>query len=621
MNPTHPGELGSIVFMAIGLVIATIGWMWQSEWGQSSTVFFGVRVPERFEDSLDAMPIRIRYESTVKLIPVILLAAYALLSHLVPSLRVPASRVVLYGFLFLQAVAVRVAFWRARNETLPFAAATEITRSASLSELRSPGWPMRVLYWSAVAAPLLLTTCAIAYTWNHWLALHLPIDSNLRLPLTVDSPATVWKRREVLPSLRFVINALLINLSAIVVAFAFNFRSRINEWGEQEGERQSYREQLMVFALVVQWMATLASLFTAFNRAVLDSAFVKAHMVSYMLWALLLPSAIGYGVCFWLFNRLYDNRPPGFASKAPDRHWKFGLYYMNPADSAAIVPTRFGVGETLNLAHPIVWLLLVLSAASVIVRFALPSPVVVFAHTPGVSEEDRATLLVETASLQRGDFQASERLLNLARSRYDSDLWSSIAFVLAQNQVKPHSAYNWAESAVALAENRAARLDLAQPTPQTRQDMAHLAALWSNLGFVCLQHRQRDTDCAQRYLRAAQALDPHPSYAELLKRSEQNRPNALSYDASDPLVAGRIEIPITGQRGSSTSLDIVLTSRDETTVRVLDGRSVDHQVARIMADKLRFPWPDGGVRQLLLRGTLTCPQNEHPCTLTILRPL
>jgi hypothetical protein len=405
-----------------------------------------------------------------------------------------------------------------------------------------------------------------------------------------------------------------------VVAFAFNFRSRINEWGEQEGERQSYRGQLMVFAVVVQWMATAASLFTAFNRAVLASAFVKAHMIPYMLSALL-PSVIGYGVCFWLFNRLYDNRPPGFVSKAPDRHWKFGLYYMNPVDSAAIVPARFGIGETLNLAHPIVWLLLVLSAAGVLVRFALPSPVVAIAHTPEVSEEDRATLIVETASLQRGDFQASERLLNLARSRYDSDLWSSIAFVLAQNQVKPHSAHNWAESAVALAENSAARLDLARPAPQTRKDMAHLAALWSNLGFVCLQHRQRDTDCAQRYLRAAQALDPHPSYAELLKRSEPNRPNALSYDASDPLVAGRIDIPITGQRGSFTSLDIVLTSRDETTVRVLDGRSVDPQVARIMADKLRFPWPDGGMRQVLLRGTLTCPQNEHPCTLTILRPL
>jgi hypothetical protein len=223
--------------------------------------------------------------------------------------------------------------------------------------------------------------------------------------------------------------------------------------------------------------------------------------------------------------------------------------------------------------------------------------------------------------MRRGDFPASERLLKLARSRYDADLWSTIAFVLAQNQVKPHSAYNWAESAVALAENSATRLDLAQPTLQTRQDMAHLAALWSNLGFVCLQHRQRDTDCAQRYLRAAQALDPHPSYAELLKRSEPNQPNTLSFDASDLVVAGKIDLDVSGPPGSSTMFDIVLTSRGETAARALDGGPVDPQVARVMADKLRFPWPDGGMRKVLLRGTLTCPQNLRPCTLTILRPL
>jgi uncharacterized membrane protein len=619
MNPNHPSELVSILLMASTLTMATLGWMWQSEWGQSSNVFFGVRVPNRFEDSLDAIPIRIRYNSAVKLIPVTLLATYALLSHFVPSYRVPGSRTVLYSFVLLQAVAVRAVFWRARNETLPFAVDPEATRSASLSELSAPSLRWRMLYWSAVLAPVVLVGCAAAYVWSHWLVLHLPVDSNLRLPLTVDSPAIVWKRREVLGSLRWVIDSLLINLGAVVVAYAFNFRSRISEWGEEESERRSYRRQLMVFAVLVQWLATFASLFMVFNQAVLASPWAKEHMMSYMLWTLLLPSVIGYGFAFWLFNRLYDNRPPGFVSKAEDKHWKFGLYYVNSKDSAAIVPTRFGVGETLNLAHPIAWLLLVLSTASVIIRYALPSPVAAIAGTSVLSEQDRTTLVREASALQRGDFQASERLLNLAQSRYDANLWSSIAFVLAQNQVKPHSAYNWAERAVALADNSASRLDLSQPTPQTRQDMAHLAALWSNLGFVCLQHPQRDPDCAQRYLRAAVALDPHPSYAQLLKRSEQGRPNTLSYDVSDSIVSGAMELDVSGSPESSISLDIVLSSRGETTVRTLDGGPADPRVARIMAETLRFPWPDGGVRQVLLRGTLTCSQSGRPCTLTILR--
>jgi uncharacterized membrane protein len=621
MNLIHPSELGSIAFMAFGLAMATGYWMWQSDWGQSSTVYFGVRVPERFEDSLDALPMRVRYESTVKIIPFVLLAAYSLLAHFVPSARVPGSSVVLYGFLFLQAAAVRVAFWRARNETLPFAAAAETTRAANLSELRSPSLTWRVLYWSAVAAPFVLTACATVYIWNHWLALHLPVESNLRLPLTIDSPATVWKRRQVLGSLRFVFDAVLINLDAMVVAFAFNFRSRISEWGEEEGERRSYRRQLMIFAVVVQWMATAASLFTVFNSAALGSTFVKTHMISYMLWTLLVPLAIGYGVCFWLFNRLYDDRPPGFVSKAADRHWKLGLYYMNPADSAAIVPSRFGVGETLNLAHPIVWLLLVLSAASIILRFVRPSTVAAIAQSQGISEGDRTTLLAQTASLERGDFKASERLLNLAQSRYDADLWSSIAFTLAQNHVKPHSAYRWAVSAVAMAEMSASRLDLSQATPQTRQNMSHLAALWSNLGFVCLQHTQSDPDCAQHYLRAAEALDPHQSYALLLTRSKDSLPSALSHDASDPIVAGSVNLNVSGNPATSTLIDIVFTSRGQTTVQARDGGRVDQRAATAIAETLRFPWPDGGVRQVLLHGLLACSQGDRPCTLTILRPL
>ena len=224
--------------MAFAKASGTVVWKWQSEWGQSSTVFFGVRVPEHFEKSFDAMPIRLRYEFTVKLIPVILVAAYAVLAYLLPSVRVPANRTILYSVAMIQAVAVRAAFWRARNQTLPFAAAAETTRSASLAELRTPNRTWRILYWLAVLAPLVLVGCAIAFIWTHWLFLRLPVDSNLQFPLTVDSPNVVWKRSDLLSSLRWAIDAVLSSDlgSLSVVAFAFNFRSRISEWGEAGGE-------------------------------------------------------------------------------------------------------------------------------------------------------------------------------------------------------------------------------------------------------------------------------------------------------------------------------------------------------------------------------------------------
>ncbi len=40
------------------------------------------------------------------------------------------------------------------------------------------------------------------------------------------------------------------------------------------------------------------------------------------------------------------------------RHWKAGLFYFNPSDSALMVPKREGFGYTLNFGQPVCWLIL-----------------------------------------------------------------------------------------------------------------------------------------------------------------------------------------------------------------------------------------------------------------------
>lgn len=39
-----------------------------------------------------------------------------------------------------------------------------------------------------------------------------------------------------------------------------------------------------------------------------------------------------------------------------DEHWVLGAFYFNPQDPSLIVPKRFGIGWTINHAHPIAWL-------------------------------------------------------------------------------------------------------------------------------------------------------------------------------------------------------------------------------------------------------------------------
>jgi uncharacterized membrane protein len=46
-----------------------------------------------------------------------------------------------------------------------------------------------------------------------------------------------------------------------------------------------------------------------------------------------------------------------------DRYWRWGLIYFNRADPAFLVEKRFGIGYTLNFAHPFAWALLTLFVA------------------------------------------------------------------------------------------------------------------------------------------------------------------------------------------------------------------------------------------------------------------
>jgi uncharacterized membrane protein len=51
-----------------------------------------------------------------------------------------------------------------------------------------------------------------------------------------------------------------------------------------------------------------------------------------------------------------------------DRHWLAGTTYHNPKDRRLLVPKRLGLGlgRTLNLGHPVAWLVLM---APVVVGF------------------------------------------------------------------------------------------------------------------------------------------------------------------------------------------------------------------------------------------------------------
>jgi len=54
-------------------------------------------------------------------------------------------------------------------------------------------------------------------------------------------------------------------------------------------------------------------------------------------------------------------RASASAGAAPDQVWRFGVFYYNRDDAALFVEKRFGIGYTLNFAHPSAWICMILA--------------------------------------------------------------------------------------------------------------------------------------------------------------------------------------------------------------------------------------------------------------------
>ena len=61
-----------------------------------------------------------------------------------------------------------------------------------------------------------------------------------------------------------------------------------------------------------------------------------------------------------------------------DKHWKWGIFYVNPDDPAIIVPKRYGIGYTLNFGNRWSWAALALILVAIILPISV-SAFVIFA--------------------------------------------------------------------------------------------------------------------------------------------------------------------------------------------------------------------------------------------------
>jgi uncharacterized membrane protein len=613
------GIVYDIGMSGLSLCGAAWGWIALTRWGNSESSFFGVRVDNKFEDSADAQQIDTRYIYEIIILTGALIVFSTFLLLYFRQMLPPIHPYDFWPLELLQAVTVRVAYWRAHTRTLPFAAPTESVRTADLASLNTPPLIWSLFYWPSVFLPLIAVGILAFYLHSHWTT--FPFPYAVRFPVTENSPPIAWSAQFFLRAYSLPILAALAGIIGVLLAYAFSFHCRINEWGDDDEQRWSYRKLLMASTVALTWIGTAILIIMDLNPPDMPKQAGPGSGDAWVITATVLIVFLPIvAICFALL--LYNNRPPGAVSRSQNNSWKFGLYYFNSSDAAWIVPTRFGTGAALNFARPFAWVVILILAAAFGVRWSALA-------APRNDDPERAALesqfAIATLQLRGGKTDGSDHLIRMARRNNDPAIWTSVAYELTAYHVRPRLAREWAENAVAEEELRSSQARLTFTTTVDWDDMAALAAAWSNLGYVCSW--QGDLDCAQKYLAAAWTLDPLPAYKNELVVVLKAVPKPLetilatmNIENGIPVRKG-VNISVPGSKAETAYFDVLISRTEPAEIRWFSGEKHLSGAVEIISPVLNFPWPeDGGTGKVRVREKLVCTGVDSVCGVVALSP-
>jgi uncharacterized membrane protein len=175
------------------------------------------------------------------------------------------------------------------------------------------------------------------------------------------------------------LNAFLPVIFQIVFSLFFAGFAWLRASGRQsidvEDPAASQRQEQLTLQII---QALLLLLAVGFNIAFLLAGLMGWGLLqvnpSLIPWMMLAPLAGWLSVAPVLLLGLQTQRrssPAGttpFVNRDDDRFWKLGIFYVNRDDPAVLVNKRFGIGRTLNLGHPLSWVIVLALAAFIAFR-------------------------------------------------------------------------------------------------------------------------------------------------------------------------------------------------------------------------------------------------------------
>lgn len=234
--------------------------------------------------------------------------------------------------------------------------ADRLTNKMIIDTTQSAHEPLMPLSWLLALLPLFLATIAVAIWGYPFMGSNIPTHYGLTGP-------DAWTHKSPLAVMQPLIFDVLL---VIIILFTRRAPAAVKGNPNAAPGYALYRKWLngllILFGLVTELLFFLMEL--SLIRP------VHTYLAPALTWVfpvlssftLLLIAFMAY--LFFRMVRAKESSGPIFDN---DRHWIWGLFYFNRSDPSLFIEKRIGIGYTVNMAHPIAWLILVGILAAVVI--------------------------------------------------------------------------------------------------------------------------------------------------------------------------------------------------------------------------------------------------------------
>lgn len=227
------------------------------------------------------------------------------------------------------------------RQTRKYAIDPPRVRIASLAQDATLG-----LHLAAMAAALLPLGVAAIFLHRNWAAIPavFPIHWNFA------GEPNGWDHRTVSGVYQPIW------IGCAVVAILMLMRLLLRYVAGAQNDRRLSGVSLIYTAILISMAFTQVALLPLLTSASPENKSVLI-LVMLMGWGALILSILL--VSLWIFRQHRSRKQVEPYDGTLDGCWRAGIFYFNPSDRAIFVPKRFGMGYSLNFAHPVSWLVMV----------------------------------------------------------------------------------------------------------------------------------------------------------------------------------------------------------------------------------------------------------------------